>query len=127
MTCKQKITAREDLQTVVQKLLHTEFSDGAMIRTNTDTQSTQTASPNKTHSEVFIYNKRRQHSLVYLQALNVNEGIKEGRHQVINFRCHVTYVLLLKWQQVTCPSHPSLGACIHGTPSLPCVMSPNLV
>lgn len=52
MTCKQQKTAREDLQHVVEKLLHIEFSDGTMNRIDTDTQSTQTVSPNKGQSEV---------------------------------------------------------------------------
>ncbi|KAJ4446648.1 hypothetical protein ANN_13345 [Periplaneta americana] len=50
MTCKQQKTAREDLQAVVENLLHMEFSDGTVTRIDTDTQSTQTASPKK-HSQ----------------------------------------------------------------------------
>jgi hypothetical protein len=47
MTCKQQTTAREDLKTVVAKLLHTEFSDST---TNDTAFSTQ--SPSKKQSEV---------------------------------------------------------------------------
>ncbi|KAJ9600791.1 hypothetical protein L9F63_001071, partial [Diploptera punctata] len=50
MTCKQQKTAREDLQAVVDHLLHIEFSDGTVSRIETDTQSTQTVSAKK-HSE----------------------------------------------------------------------------
>jgi hypothetical protein len=53
MTCKQQTTAREDLQTIVQKLLHIEFTDGTMNHPDTDTQFTKTTSLNKRESEVF--------------------------------------------------------------------------
>jgi hypothetical protein len=53
MTCKQQTTAREDLQTVVQKLLHIEFTDGTMNHPDKDSQFTETTSLNKKHSEVF--------------------------------------------------------------------------
>ncbi|PSN42493.1 hypothetical protein C0J52_09794 [Blattella germanica] len=50
-TCKQQKTAKEDLQAVVEHLLHNEFSDGTVTRVDTDTQSTQTISPNKKQSQ----------------------------------------------------------------------------
>lgn len=53
MTCKQQTTAREDLQTVVQKLLHIEFTDGTTCHPDKDTQVTETTSLNKELSEVF--------------------------------------------------------------------------
>lgn len=46
MTCKQQTTAREDLETVVAKLLHTEFADST---TNSADSSPQ--APNKKQSE----------------------------------------------------------------------------
>jgi hypothetical protein len=48
MTCKQQTTAREDLKTVVAKLLRTEFSDSTTNGTDSDAQS-----PNKKQSEVY--------------------------------------------------------------------------
>jgi hypothetical protein len=53
MTCKQQMTAREDLQTVVQKLLRIEFSDDAVNHPVTDNQFTETTSLNERQSEVF--------------------------------------------------------------------------
>lgn len=51
MTCKQQMTAREDLQTVVQKLLRIEFSDDAVNHPVTDNQFTETTSLNERQSE----------------------------------------------------------------------------
>ncbi|XP_075235250.1 rab escort protein [Lycorma delicatula] len=42
MTCKQQKTAQEDLAVAVQKLFHTQYSDGTVDRIDTDTQATQT-------------------------------------------------------------------------------------
>jgi hypothetical protein len=53
MTCKQQTTAREDLQTVVQKLLHIEFTDGTTYHPDKDTQVTETTSLSRGLSEVF--------------------------------------------------------------------------
>jgi hypothetical protein len=53
MTCKQQTTAREDLQTVVQKLLHIDDTDGTTYHPDKDTQVTDTASLNRGLSEVF--------------------------------------------------------------------------
>ena len=53
MTCKQHTTAREDLETVVQKLLHIEFTDGTTYHPDKDTQFTETTSLNRELSEVF--------------------------------------------------------------------------
>jgi len=53
MTCKQQTTARKDLQTVVQKLLNIEFTDGTTYHPDKDTQVTETTSLNKGLSEVF--------------------------------------------------------------------------
>lgn len=43
MTCKQQTNAHEDLQAVVEHLLHVEFNDGTVTRIDTDNQATQTA------------------------------------------------------------------------------------
>jgi hypothetical protein len=53
MTCKQRMTAREDLQTVAEKLLHIEFTDGTVNYPDTDNQVNQTTSLNKKQAEVF--------------------------------------------------------------------------
>jgi len=47
MTCKQQMTAREDLQAIVQKLLHIEFTDGTTYHPDKDTQVTETTSLNR--------------------------------------------------------------------------------
>lgn len=57
MTCKQQTTAREDLETVVAKLLHTDFSDSI---TNSADSSAQFH--NKKQSEVYSHT-RWAHSL----------------------------------------------------------------